>query len=333
MSKVQYHDVVPDEAGQRLDNFLLARFRGVPRSVIYRVVRKGQVRINKGRVKPDYRLESGDRIRIPPVYKPEPAAEGPKTSKAEGERIEEAVIHEDSALLVIDKPAGLAVHGGSGVSAGLIENLRAARPAHAHLELVHRLDRATSGCILVAKKRSALRELHRQLRDGEVEKRYLALVGGRWDFGSREIDAPLDVQRRQGGERTVKVDAQGKQASTHFRPIEFYRDASLLEATPETGRTHQIRVHAAWAGHPLAGDRRYGDSELNRQFAAQGLRRLFLHASALGFTHPVSGEPLLVSAPLPSDLVTFLETLDAPRGKRRRTPRNYSKGSSRSRRA
>lgn len=322
MSKVQYHEVSEDEAGQRLDNFLLARFRGVPRSVIYRVVRKGQVRINKGRVKPDYRLCSGDSMRIPPVHMPERDEEGSGTTKAEGERINAAIIHEDEDLLVIDKPAGLAVHGGSGISAGLIENLRARRPSHSHLELVHRLDRATSGCLLVSKKRAALRELHRQLRDGEVEKRYLALVCGRWEFGSREVDAPLEVRHRQGGERVVKVDADGKPARTHFRAVEFYRDASLLEATLDTGRTHQIRVHAAWAGHPLAGDQRYGDEALNRQFSAQGLKRLFLHASALGFSHPSSGEPMLISAPLPGDLVAFLDSMPPPQGKRRRARRD-----------
>ena len=325
MSDVQYHEVLPDEAGQRLDNFLLARFRGVPRSVIYRVVRKGQVRINKGRVKPDYRLCSGDRIRIPPVRAPRDSGSGPQTSSAVGERIEAGIIHEDDSLLVIDKPSGLAVHGGSGISAGLIENLRARRPEGAYLELVHRLDRATSGCILVAKKRSALRELHRQLRDGEVEKRYLALVGGRWELGSRDVDAPLQVHHRQGGERVVKVDTAGKSARTHFRPVEFYQDASLLEATLDTGRTHQIRVHAAWAGHPLAGDERYGNVELNQQFATLGLRRLFLHASALGFAHPASGEPLLVSAPLPTELVSFLERLPSPQGRRRARGR-YNKG-------
>ncbi|NNF51636.1 MAG: 23S rRNA pseudouridine(955/2504/2580) synthase RluC [Gammaproteobacteria bacterium] len=325
MSNVKYHVVLPDEAGQRLDNFLLARFRGVPRSAIYRVVRKGQVRINKGRVKPDYRLCSGDRIRIPPVRPPEQKTEGPQTSKAVGERIEERIIHEDDSLLVIDKPAGLAVHGGSGISAGLIENLRACRPDSAYFELVHRLDRATSGCMLVAKKRASLRELHRQLREGEVEKRYLALLGGRWELGSRDIDAPLEVRERKGGERFVTVNAAGKSARTHFRPIEFYADATLLEATLDTGRTHQIRVHASWAGHPLAGDERYGNAEMNQKFTRLGLRRLFLHASALGFTHPSSGESVLFSAPLPKDLVEFLEKLPPPQGRRRARGR-YSKG-------
>lgn len=326
MSKVQYHEIAADEAGQRLDNFLLARFKGVPRSVIYRVIRKGQVRVNKGRVRPEYRLQEGDALRIPPVRMPEDGSPEPKTSRAAGAEIEAAIIHEDDSLLVIDKPAGMAVHGGSGISAGLIENLRAARPAHDRFELVHRLDRATSGCIVVAKKRAVLRALHRQFRDGEVEKRYLALVMGRWELGSRAIDAPLEVHHRQGGERVVKVHEDGKSALTHFRPIEFYRDASLLEANLATGRTHQIRVHAAWAGHPLAGDQRYGDESFNKAFATLGLRRLFLHASAVGFVHPVSGEPLLVSAPLPAELAAFLESMPPPQSKRKRSGRAYGKG-------
>ncbi len=292
MTKVRYHEVSADEAGQRVDNFLLGQFKGVPRSHVYRVLRKGQVRVNKGRVKPDYRLQSGDQVRIPPIKMP--AATVPQTSKNTGRKILEAIIFEDDALLAVDKPAGQSVHGGSGLSAGQIENLRAARPGHAYLELVHRLDRSTSGCLLVAKKRSSLRALHRQMRDNEVEKRYLALVKGRWELGSRMIDAPLQVRHRSGGERVVKVDPGGKEARTLFRPVEFYTEATSLEATLETGRTHQIRVHAAFAGHPVAGDSRYGDDAFNRWCQQRGLQRMFLHASALGFTHPVSGDPVLI---------------------------------------
>ncbi len=307
VSKVRIHEVTPDEAGQRLDNFLLAQLKGVPRTLVYKLVRKGQVRVNKGRVRPPYRLQAGDQVRIPPVRLPDPST--PRTSPRVGELIDAAVLLEDEHLLVVDKPSGMAVHGGSGVSAGLIENLRAMRGDQQRLELVHRLDRATSGCLLLAKKRSALRALHEQLRNNQFEKRYLLLVKGRWELGSRGVDAPLKVNQRQGGERVVTVDVDGKPARTHFRPVECYGDASLLEATLETGRTHQIRVHAAWAGHPLAGDARYGDEAFNRQCQARGLKRLFLHASALGFEHPVSGEPILVSAPLPAMLANFLDAI------------------------
>lgn len=324
MANVEYHEVLPDEAGQRLDNFLMARFRGVPRSVIYRVVRKGEVRINKGRVKPGYRLCSGDNIRIPPVRAGAAAAEEP-VPPGQARQIEGSLIFEDDALIVVDKPAGLAVHGGSGISMGLIEMLRVLRPDAPKLELVHRLDRATSGCLLVAKKRAVLRALHGQLREGTVEKRYLALVCGQWQLGSRSIDAPLEVQHRQGGERFVRVHEDGKSARTHFRPVEIYRDATLLEATLDTGRTHQIRVHAAWAEHPLAGDQRYGSADCNEALGRLGLKRLFLHASALGFIHPASGEPQVVSAPLPPELTKVLEGLPMPKGKTRRAPQR-SKG-------
>ena len=308
MSKVHYHDVSADEAGQRIDNFLLARLKGAPRSLVYKVPRKGEVRVNKGRVKPTYRLVAGDRVRIPPVRLPAEELK-PAPSVEACRRVEEAIIYEDNSLLALDKPAGLAVHGGSGISFGLIELLRAARPDAPFLELVHRLDRDTSGCILVAKKRSALRDLHRQLRDGEVEKRYLVLLKGRWELGSKTIDAPLATHHRSGGERTVKVAESGKPARTAFRPVDFFKEATLLEASLETGRTHQIRVHAAWAGHPVAGDPRYGDQEFNAWCKQRGLTRMFLHAHALGFARPNSGEPELVSAPLDPQLARLLDTL------------------------
>ncbi len=315
MSTVRFHEVTAEEAGQRLDNFLLAALKGVPRALVYKIVRKGQVRINKGRVKPGYRLMPGDMVRIPPVKLP--AQREPATSARSGAQLEEAIIYEDAELLAIDKPSGMAVHGGSGISAGVIENLRAVRPSEQRLELVHRLDRATSGCLLLAKKRAALGNLHEQLRAGTVEKRYLLLVAGRWELGSKLVDAPLEVRHRRGGERVVVVDANGKEARTRFRPLEFFRDATLLEATLETGRTHQIRVHAAWAGHPLAGDERYGDRAFNASSARQGLRRLFLHASALGFTHPKTAEPVLLSAPLPADLREYLDGIAKPNSRRR----------------
>lgn len=307
MSAVRFHEISADEAGQRLDNFLLARLKGAPRALVYKIVRKGQVRVNKGRVRPGYRLRFGDQVRIPPVKLPDTST--PVPSRAGSKQLEEAIIFEDDALLAIDKPSGMAVHGGSGISAGVIENLRAARGSGGRLDLVHRLDRATSGCLLLAKKRSALTRLHEQLRAGSVEKRYLLLVAGRWELGRKRIDAPLEVRNRRGGERVVVVAASGKDASTAFRPLEFYREATLLEATLETGRTHQIRVHAAWAGHPLAGDERYGDTAFNAACARRGLKRLFLHASALGFSHPKTNEPILLSAPLPSALSDFIERL------------------------
>lgn len=314
MSAVRFHEVSDDEAGQRLDNFLLGTLKGVPRALVYKIVRKGQVRVNKGRVRPNYRLRPGDKVRIPPVQLA--ARKEPATSRRSGTQLEDAIIFEDDQLLAIDKPSGMAVHGGSGISAGVIENLRAARPAEQRLELVHRLDRATSGCLLLAKKRAALSNLHAQLRAGTVEKRYLLLVAGRWELGSKLVDAPLEVRHRRGGERVVVVDPGGKEARTRFKPLDFFRDATLLEATLETGRTHQIRVHAAWAGHPLAGDERYGDAPFNASCARHGLRRLFLHASALGFAHPKTNEPVLLSTPLPPDLREFLDGA-AKRSRRR----------------
>lgn len=311
MSNVSYHEVSADEAGQRVDNFLLGRLKGAPRSLIYRVLRKGEVRVNKGRVKPEYRLVAGDSIRIPPVRLPAAGQNAPPPVPAV-RQIEAAIIHEDATVLALDKPAGVAAHGGSGISFGVIELLRASRPDAPFLELVHRLDRATSGCMLVAKKRSALRSLHQQLRDGEVDKRYLALVQGQWDLGSMTVDAPLATHQRSGGERTVRVSESGKASRTAFRPVDFFRHATLLEARLETGRTHQIRAHAAWAGHPLAGDTRYGDETFNAWCKERGLRRMFLHAHALGFAQPDSGEPVLVSAPLDPPLAGFLDTLAGP---------------------
>lgn len=314
MSPVRFHQITADEAGQRLDNFLLARLKGAPRSLVYKIVRKGQVRVNGGRVRPKYRLQAGDRVRIPPLSLPSSA--GSSATPQRARQLEKAIIFEDDDLLAVDKPSGMAVHGGSGISAGVIENLRARRSSEHRLELVHRLDRATSGCLLLAKSRSALRKLHEQMRAGSLEKRYLLLVAGRWELGHKQINVPLEVHNRRGGERMVVVAASGKSASTWFRPLEFYREATLLEATLETGRTHQIRVHAAWAGHPLAGDRRYGDPAFNAAFAKHGLRRLFLHASALGFTHPRTGEPVLLSAPLPTELSDFLERLEKQGGRK-----------------
>jgi 23S rRNA pseudouridine955/2504/2580 synthase len=305
---VEYVRVSEDEAGQRLDNFLLARLKGVPKSHVYRLLRKGEVRVNKGRAKPDYRVEPGDEVRLPPVRRPEPGETPPRGRNA-GLRLESCIIHEDERLIVLDKPTGIAVHGGSGLSHGVIEALRSARPDAPYLELVHRLDRETSGCLLIAKRRSTLRALHELLREGRVEKRYLALVKGRWELGEVRLEDRLRKTVR-GGERVVTVDETGKTAASIFRPVEIGSAASLLEVRIMTGRTHQIRVQAAEAGHPLAGDERYGDRDYNRRMKQLGLERLFLHAASVGWEDPVSGEWRVYSTPLPEDLGEVLSSLE-----------------------
>jgi 23S rRNA pseudouridine955/2504/2580 synthase len=305
---VEYVRVSEDEAGQRLDNFLLARLKGVPKSHVYRLLRKGEVRVNKGRAKPDYRVEPGDEVRLPPVRRPEPGETPPRGRNA-GLRLESCIIHEDERLIVLDKPTGIAVHGGSGLSHGVIEALRSARPDAPYLELVHRLDRETSGCLLIAKRRSTLRALHELLREGRVEKRYLALVKGRWELGEVRLEDRLRKTVR-GGERVVTVDETGKTAASIFRPVEIGSAASLLEVRIMTGRTHQIRVQAAEAGHPLAGDERYGDRDYNRRMKQLGLERLFLHAASVGWEDPVSGEWRVYSTPLPDDLGEVLSSLE-----------------------
>lgn len=309
---VRYVEISPDEAGQRVDNFLLGRLKGVPRSHVYRLLRKGEVRVNSGRVGAKYRLQAGDRVRIPPVRV---RAGGAETAPAAGAGdLEQRIVFEDKGLLVLDKPSGIAVHGGSGLSYGVIEALRAIRPEAPYLELVHRLDRDTSGCLLVAKRRSMLRSLHQMLRAGEIEKRYLALVAGSWQMGKRRIEVPLKTHQRRGGERWVTPAAEGKAASSLFRPVDFFTGATLMEVSLETGRTHQIRVHATDCGHPVAGDQKYGEPQFNRGMTKLGLRRIFLHANAIGFNHPISGDPFQVSAPLGEDLRTVLNTLEARRG-------------------
>ena len=305
---VQWLQVGPEEAGQRMDNYLLRKLKGVPKSRIYRLLRKGEVRVNRGRIRPEYRVQEGDQVRLPPIRQ----AERDTTSPAIGlvNRIEAAILYEDERLLVLNKPPGVAVHGGSGVSHGVIEALRAARPDAPMLELVHRLDRDTSGCLVIAKKRSALRNLHELLREGAMDKRYLALVRGDWSQGARTVTAPLHKNQLKGGERIVTVDAAGKAARTVFRPLTRYGRASLLEVELDTGRTHQIRVHGAHIGHPLAGDEKYGDPVFNKALRELGLRRLFLHAVALGFREPGSEREVHVSAPLPDDLREVLNRLE-----------------------
>lgn len=297
------------DQGQRVDNFLMRVLKDVPRSLVYRILRTGEVRVNGGRVKPDHRLEEGDKIRVPPVkVKPKEPTQAP--SKSLRDFITSAVIYEDRDLFVINKPAGVAVHGGSGLSHGVIETLRAVHPELTELELVHRLDRDTSGCLLVAKRRAALRELHRSLREREMEKHYRALVVGRWPFGRKLIDLPLKTNLKQGGERVVRVHPDGQHAESTFEPLQaFAKLATLLDVRIGTGRTHQIRVHAAHGGHPIAGDEKYGDRERDAALKPFGLNRMFLHAHSLAFQRPGTDKEFTVTAPLPEDLQSVLERL------------------------
>ncbi len=304
---VQFLTIDEERAGQRVDNFLLGILKGVPKSLVYRILRKGEVRVNKGRVKPTHRLEAGDVVRVPPVRVAEKTVELPGRGLVE--RLEQSIIYEDDGLLVINKPSGVAVHGGSGINYGVIEAMRTLRPRQKSLELVHRLDRDTSGCLILAKKRSALRRLHEMLREGSVDKRYLALCKGRWEGGARLIDQPLKKNTLRSGERIVQVSPEGKVARSRFIPQERYRDATLMEVELFTGRTHQIRVHAAHSHHPIVGDEKYGDKSFSREMKAFGISRLFLHAHKLRFSWPVAGQMLEVSAPLDPRLAQALAKL------------------------
>src|SRR5216684_3021424 len=309
---VRHIEVDENHSGQRLDNFLVKTLKGVPKTHIYRILRKGEVRINKGRTQPDYRLKVGDVVRIPPVRTSSALAKSGGSQVKPETRfawLAERVLYEDEVLLAIDKPASLAVHGGSGVSLGLIEALRQLRPQTRFLELVHRLDRETSGCLLVAKKRAALLGLHELLRDGGVDKRYWALVQGVWRGKARRIEAGLEKNRLRSGERMVNISATGKKAVSFFTPKRVYANASLVEIKLLTGRTHQARVHAAYLDHPIAGDEKYGERNFNREMRSLGLQRLFLHAASLRFNHPTNGSKLYIQAPLPAELNNFLEQL------------------------
>lgn len=296
-----------EQAGQRLDNFLFRSLKGVPKSRVYRMLREGEVRVSGRRAKPDYKLEEGDEIRIPPVRVAEPSAvpHAPKITRPLLER----VIFRDDSLLVIDKPAGQAVHGGSGVSLGIIEQLRLELPDARFLELAHRLDKETSGVLVLALKRSALVELHRMLREGETKKTYLTLALGAWLDPVRHVKLALHKYMTEAGERRVVADEEGQHAHTIFRFVRKAGDFSLLEAELKTGRTHQIRVHLSTLEHPIAGDDKYGDFELNRELKKRGLKRMFLHASRLEMRHPLTGTALTLCAPLPTDLTDFLESL------------------------
>ena len=308
--QAQFVTITEEEAGQRIDNYLLRVCKGVPKSHVYRILRSGEVRVNKGRIDQLYRLESGDVVRIPPVRIAEKAA--PTAPGAEF-----AILYEDAHLLVIDKPCGTAVHGGSGVSYGVIEQLRASRPDAKFLELVHRLDRETSGVLMLAKKRSALTNLHEQMRDGLTDKRYLTAVGGDWTNARQHVKLPLHKYTTAEGERRVCVQAGGMESHTVFTLLRKWAQIALLEAELKTGRTHQIRVHLASSGFPILGDDKYGDFALNRQLlkadATRGaLKRMFLHAHQITFTHPESGKQVTINAPLPAECERFLVSLGKP---------------------
>ncbi len=303
---VKFVTIEADQAGQRLDNFLMAQLRGLPRSRLYRLLRKGEVRVNKGRVGPDYRLEQGDLVRIPPVRlaaRPAPPGVSPNLSRL----LNESIVFEDERLLVINKPEGLAVHGGSGLNLGLIEALRQIRQDCRFLELVHRLDRDTSGCLVIAKKRAALRECHAALRDKTANKYYSALAVGQWPAGLDVVNAPLQKNTLRSGERMVVAAADGKPSKTRFKVLRRFEAFTLLEAMPVTGRTHQIRVHAQLAGFPLCGDSKYGVDSVNAELAQQGFKRLFLHASAIDI--PLQSGRLQVSAELPAQWADLMASV------------------------
>ncbi len=306
-SSVSYLEIETWQAGQRIDNFLLTRLKGVPKSHVYRMLRTGEVRVNKGRVRQTYRLRAGDVLRIPPL-KRDTSNPDSQPSADFLAQLAKTIVYEDEGLLILDKPAGIAVHAGSGVRFGVIEGLRALRPQTPGLELVHRLDRETSGCLMLAKNPDMLRYLHELLRAKAVFKYYLALVKGRWPADRSAVEAPLRKNTPRSGERIVRVDASGKSALSYFTLKQNFDQGSLVEVYPVTGRTHQIRVHAQYAGHPLGGDEKYGDRVFNRQLRELGLQRLFLHASRLRIDAP--DLKLRISAPLPDTLQQVLACLE-----------------------
>ncbi len=311
-AKVCLIEVNSDDSGQRIDNFLLSRLKGVPRSLVYRLLRTGRVRVNKGRKKPHYKLNAGDVVRIPPVTISE--REPSQASHSAKELLSSSILFEDKSLIILNKPAGMAVHGGSGINYGVIEAFRQLRPECRFLELVHRLDRETSGCLVLAKKRSALVGMHEMLRREQgksMEKTYLALLRGVWQGKKKKINAALEVNSRQSGERFVTISSNGKSAMSIFVPVRSYPEtgASLVSIKLLTGRTHQARVHAQSIEQPIAGDERYGDQAFNRRMKLDGLKRLFLHASRLRFKHPVDDKQMDIEAPLPESLSTLLNNL------------------------
>ena len=307
---VTYQTANENDEGQRLDNYLARNLKGVPRSMIYRILRRGEVRVNKGRVSPSYKLTEADVIRIPPVT----VTEGPVTIPSSNlhlvQDLRNRILFENEDLLVVDKPAGLAAHGGSGIEFGLIEALRALMPEQRFLELAHRLDKETSGCLIVAKRRSALRHLHEQFRQRIVKKRYITLVPGKWDRRVQLVDAPLIRNELRSGERMVEVNfKKGAPSSTGFDVIEFLDGATLMAAMPHTGRTHQIRVHCAYVKHPVGGDDKYGDKEFNERLKSLGLKRMFLHAAKVTFLNPKDNSVLKIEGPMPEEFEQALKLL------------------------
>ncbi|SDI00375.1 23S rRNA pseudouridine955/2504/2580 synthase [Vibrio xiamenensis] len=306
-TQVQFVDIDDDMAGQRVDNFLRNQLKSIPKSMIYRILRKGEVRVNKKRVKAEYKLEAGDVVRIPPVTVTEkPQDEAPSTKLNKVAELEDKIIYEDEHLLILNKPSGTAVHGGSGLKFGAIEALRALRPNARFLELVHRIDRDTSGILLVAKKRSALRHLQAQFREKTVNKYYFALVMGKWKPSCKVINAPL---LKNEVNSIVRVNPQGKPSETRFKILESFEQATLIQASPITGRTHQIRVHTQYAGHPIAWDDRYGDRRFDAYTSKVGLDRLFLHAANIRFIHPKTEQWMDVNAPMEEKLQRVLDGL------------------------
>lgn len=305
---VKFVDISAAQAGQRIDNFLLTLQKGVPKSRIYKAIRKGEVRVNKGRIKQTYKIQAGDSIRIPPLH----TSEKSKITTVSDRfrlQINDCIMLEDDALLVLNKPSGVAVHAGSNIEQGLIEALRIIRDDLPYLELVHRLDRDTSGCLLVAKSREALLNMQQQMKNHEIDKRYLTLLKGSWGSKERLIEQPLMKNSVSSGERMVIVDPEGKYSKTVFKPIESFVQAQLTEVILYTGRTHQIRVHSLYMGHPVAGDDKYGQRNFNRDMKKFGLKRLFLHAWKLGIAHPTTNQKLALEAPLPTQLENVVNKL------------------------
>lgn len=305
-SPVAYITISPEFVDQRIDNFLINHLKGVPKTHIYKILRKGEVRVNKKRIKQTYRLQEGDQVRIPPVQL-EDKDTPPAPSKQLITFLTTRILYEDDNLIIINKPAGISVHGGSGIKLGVVEALRATYPK---LELVHRLDRDTSGCLILAKKRSALRELHALMREGQVKKIYHTLTKGHWKPSALRVEASLLKNQLSSGERIVRIHEEGKPSVTVFTPLVRYKYSTLMEALLETGRTHQIRVHAQYRGHQVAGDEKYGDKEFNKQMHQMGLKRLFLHAYFLEFTLPSTGQHIQITAPLDDDLQACLKALE-----------------------
>ncbi len=305
-SSVEYITITPDAAEQRIDNFLINRLKTIPKAHIYKILRKGEVRVNKKRIKQTYRLQAGDQVRIPPLQLEE-SGEVPVPGKQLVDFLSTRILYEDDRLIIINKPSGMSVHGGSGIKLGVVEALRSKHPK---LELVHRLDRDTSGCLILAKKHSVLRELHALLREGKVKKIYHTLTKGHWKPSALHVEVPLRKNQLASGERIVRVHDEGKPSSTVFKPLVRYKYATLMEALLETGRTHQIRVHAQYRGHPVAGDEKYGDKEFNKQIRQCGLKRLFLHAYFIEFTLPSTGQHIQITASLDNDLQACLKALE-----------------------